>query len=1101
MPRGTLVIGVGGAGRGVVNYLKKSLEQEYGSVSNAGVVLYCIDGPTNDQYVLPGDYQLDTSEDSMEFYQLRRSPVDAIRTIAQGNKFAYIDDWLLQGDANRVPLTGIDPAAGMGGERVPGRVNMFLEVGDLEPELRRILTQARTYLPRKSSSTGDDTPGTRVNIFLVGSQSGGTGSGLLLDIAHLINRSKGRDRLIGVFVLPNSFSSVISEPGNVVKRDAKAFCGIRELHRFMEPLPTRIRYSSNVDVDTSQLFELCFLVDGQGQHLDLSDSFPLYGIVPSIADLIMATIKDSQHIEPNVINWIQSLIAPATTSEKFSTYGINTLIYPDKDLIDTFALRFAQEVYNRLLSPPAEAEEEGQDLALNILSSFKFGEMTVDLQRDRGIPTRPDSFGIFRTKIAVGRADAPFPEDPALNLEDVVRITAIFRPVTNAAVMQDCQNESGRYIGDSADTAPQTVWGWINYQSDEIAKFFVDRLTRCVTSIFYEMHENKYTPRPLEGKPYTIIVARDMLQFLMDNLTNLGQTLNDEYQRYYEQIEGGIQTDIIAIQRGKVDRAGENLMPGNARDKTAQREYILEYQKLLNLQVWGALMKGAIALAGRLEELTKAVWQMVGDPAQGWITFFSDDCQKRVNRLITGIISVRSKFADIKVRRYFPSPNDRAEQGMFHDFVVETGLINALLRDMHWTFESSRRGQTGLNPKQDIESFKLIMHMPHVPGFDRQKQIREYTEAVTGQFRRMVCSVHSPEEMVQFGKNQLGDSLSNLSIWDAIYYDYRYEWSPGIQRAGRDPNTQDYVDALMNDITGGSSPLLSQQAIGTAGGVATGIALYSCCLSAFRDIPDAKPDSVDELATVFHRRLREQNIAADDLSITKQIYRINYQHRIPLHNWRYYPEGMANYFAYLEDKRSTPIHLFPAERNAARLEQYLIYNHLVANPVTNVNVRELGVLPVYCMDISVVQYLEDMESFRSFDFTYAFELISQEEAEEIEDYDRYYVEIDGTTGTQRIYLGLLWNIGAVLNRFFLPNPQGQSVREKIKEQRRNFINDRRADSDWPNQLIRELREKADNISFTPVAPGQQDSIHRDDLKLAMQAVLYELADTLAAKQQ
>lgn len=115
MPRGAVVIGVGGSGRGVLNYLKRALEQEYGGPAEAGVVLYCIDGPERDSYVLPGGYQIDTSPQSREFYRLRESPVNPIEAIASGQSFAYVDRWLTQEEARRVPTAGIDALAGFGG--------------------------------------------------------------------------------------------------------------------------------------------------------------------------------------------------------------------------------------------------------------------------------------------------------------------------------------------------------------------------------------------------------------------------------------------------------------------------------------------------------------------------------------------------------------------------------------------------------------------------------------------------------------------------------------------------------------------------------------------------------------------------------------------------------------------------------------------------------------------------------------------------------------------------------------------------------------------------------------------------------------------------
>ena len=304
---------------------------------------------------------------------------------------------------------------------------------------------------------------------------------------------------------------------------------------------------------------------------------------------------------------------------------------------------------------------------------------------------------------------------------------------------------------------------------------------------------------------------------------------------------------------------------------------------------------------------------------------------------------------------------------------------------------------------------------------------------------------------------------------------------------------------MMNDLAQKSSPLLSQRSTGAEGGVAAGVVSSSYCLSSFRSVPDAAPDSVDALATVFHRGLQELGIASDDSSISKQIFRLNYQHRVPLQNWAYYRNGMGNYFIYLAEAKATPIHLFPAERNAAQLEQYLVQNHLITDSPTTVELPGSGVVPVRCLDLSVVRYLGDMEAFRNFTFAYSFDLIDKEEADNLEGSDRYYLEVEGTTGTQRAYLGPVWNINDVLSRFLSPDPQARAVREKVEATWGGFVKEKRQNPDWRRQLIKELQEKAGEISFARAPSGQQDSIHRGDLKLAMQAVLYQLGDTLMKK--
>ncbi|MGH8055841.1 MAG: hypothetical protein ACREOH_01195, partial [Candidatus Entotheonellia bacterium] len=545
---------------------------------------------------------------------------------------------------------------------------------------------------------------------------------------------KGNDWLIGVVMLPNSFNAVFDSPDERLKRDAKAMAGLRELLRFMDGsaiAPTRIRYAEHVNVTTSQLFDLCFLVDGMGEN------FPVYGVVPPASDFIRTLMRDTQHIAPNVVNWIQQSIAPAPSLQKWSTFGIHSFLYPDRDLIQTFALRFAGELYRAILTVPSAAADEGKQHAIAVLRRTKFGEMGVDLQLGKGLPAHPQDFGILRQKIATGIGDPPFPQDPILNLEEVVETTRIFRRVSNAAVMEECQRVTGRYLGREIDTAPQTVWGWINYQSEQIARRFAEELARQVRDIFYELEQNQPRPRNLQQKPYTIMTVSDFLDAAMATLRRLRGSLEEAYRTHTEKVIAGQQTDIFAEQRKRVDDKAQDLVPADGRDRTAQEEYIGEYQQLLVLEVWDRLMKGSTALAGRLQELVDSLWTMVGHPAEGWVSYVRTECQARIDSRLTQLMTMRAQFAEIKARRYFPSPNDRAEQAMYTKYVLEGGLLDALLREMSWTFESRQPDQLGFTPKQAVESYELLLHLPPVPGFDREQYEKSLADVATGRFRQV----------------------------------------------------------------------------------------------------------------------------------------------------------------------------------------------------------------------------------------------------------------------------------------------------------------------------------------------------------------------------
>lgn len=74
---------MGGGGGGVVNWVKHFLEKEYVSCEKANTVVLVIGGLENDQYILLGGFQIDTSERLSEFFPLRQLPEAIIRNISE----------------------------------------------------------------------------------------------------------------------------------------------------------------------------------------------------------------------------------------------------------------------------------------------------------------------------------------------------------------------------------------------------------------------------------------------------------------------------------------------------------------------------------------------------------------------------------------------------------------------------------------------------------------------------------------------------------------------------------------------------------------------------------------------------------------------------------------------------------------------------------------------------------------------------------------------------------------------------------------------------------------------------------------------------------
>ncbi|MGH8056138.1 MAG: hypothetical protein ACREOH_02710, partial [Candidatus Entotheonellia bacterium] len=322
-------------------------------------------------------------------------------------------------------------------------------------------------------------------------------------------------------------------------------------------------------------------------------------------------------------------------------------------------------------------------------------------------------------------------------------------------------------------------------------------------------------------------------------------------------------------------------------------------------------------------------------------------------------------------------------------------------------------------------------------------------------------------------------------------------WAPAIQQSGGNPTVNQYVDTLVTELTAGASPLLSRQVAGVATGAA-GAGSDSYCLAAFQQVPNAQPNSAAHLATAFYNRMNALNLAHTDAAFSQAVVRINCSHRFPLHDWAYYPRAIEHYFQYCMDPKHVPIHLFPTERHAAVLEGFLAGNDLFRDPIATMTLPGKGPLRVRCLDISVARHLVDIEAFSHFTYAYAFGLMPLEEGKEVGEAARYYIEIaDALQGQRRIDLGPVWDTGGLLQAIRGEEEIKQRVRATIRGRWQKHQDELRKQSEWKETLRTELRSRAAALLFPAVPAGQVDGIERDDLKLAMQAVLYKLVSEIA----
>lgn len=1082
--KGILSAGIGGFGRGVVNWTDYDMKQNYGSLEIRGVRIIGVDGPKADQYLLPGEYQIDTSDRSKEFFQLHLSPVEEIKAIARGKHVRFISDWLSKRNAQRIPnQSSMNPRAGGGGSRATGHATFHLHADALEEEWREGLSEAVGYLPRSADATGTGPGGGQAIASLKFSAVGAMGAGMGLDNAHLIKSVKDEDTMLtGVIALPNAYDAVISDPAGRRKRDAKSMALLRELLRFQhaDDFPTMISYTPSISVQNDQLFGLCFLIDGAASDLSLNDLHPTYGACAAVADLEAALILDNRHIIPDLPNWTASIIGKAEEGRRFAAFGVHSYIFPRAHLIETLSLRYARDLYEMLVKPPAGAEEEGRQLADDLLDSYCFTRLGLRLSRGeelpvsppvdersprtRGLPQLVELINNFTVKSSeAGSFPSATPEDRILALSKEVKTRRfLFFPVHNQEVIDGCQSVAGNYIGSEDKPGRATVRAWIDRQKNRIVKEFEERLERDIKGVFYDPKTGE--PVPLNIKPYLLVVARDCLLRTREVIQLLESEFKKAYDRWVDDEE------VVENQRKRVEDLERELLSAG-RNTGRQREYIRECQRLMELEIWKAMVKACATLAARLRSITDRWWREIGEPTQSWYSFFRQTLE-HLDAQLRDLLSVRTDLARVKVRRYFPFPDDPAEQAMYRKLVEEENYHSELLRLMSFSIYSTRREKPG-EASHEENICKLLLSIPHVQGYDSKVDQERMYDVVRERYTNLKVEGHSPYKIVQYGRNFLKPLLEEMHLPEAMLYDYEHCWRPSRQEGEGGPKV--YAAEIAGALSEKSHVFFSQRPSGEGGARAS--VLKTFCLGHFRNLPNAEANSADELATLFSQQMEQRTGVHEVEEIEDMVICLNFELGVSIYDWAYYPTCVSQYKQYLRDPEAELIQLYPEEQNALELERLL---------------EEERLLDDGYLSASVVKYLGDLESFSSFVISYALGLLDVKRGE-MDEPDEYVVRVKMPgSGEVAVALGQCHKLGSVIGEYLAPGNGG--VRAAVRSELRNYLK-ARGEQLGVEGVVEELRSAAEKVRVP------QTSINHNDLRLAIQGALYKYIRTIESNQQ
>ncbi|MEH2069871.1 MAG: tubulin-like doman-containing protein [Nostoc sp.] len=321
--RPTVVIGLGGTGYEVVLKLKKRFIDVYGSVPEV-IRFLSIDTTENIQ-------EREKSPDGIKVF-LEPNELYAISVANPGQLIGgrndHIDEWWPK---DKVPTNCI--LSGAGQIRARGRLALFAKVADINALIGQAINAVREIRASKQVFRENFQVSNRdgVEVYVVGSLAGGTGSGTFLDAAFLARQYLNSfSNITGVFVLPRVFANLSQT--HLVK--SNAYGALKEIEHFWGLSPSN---SIEIDYGISKIkadrppFDAVFLIDGVNKN----------GTVVSRPDDLQNLVADGLYIQigsqigldaANVADNIRAYLA---TGEKvrgrninYCSFGFATLTLP-----------------------------------------------------------------------------------------------------------------------------------------------------------------------------------------------------------------------------------------------------------------------------------------------------------------------------------------------------------------------------------------------------------------------------------------------------------------------------------------------------------------------------------------------------------------------------------------------------------------------------------------------------------------------------------------------------------------------------------------------------------------------------------------------------
>ncbi len=354
--RPSLVIGVGGTGHETVRYLKRRFfETNNGKLPDL-VKLLCFDTTAEISESILDQNGNEVLLSTNEFWNLGGYNVDRVVQNIQGMvEYKEIISWF----PRDLRPGQVDQGAQI--TRPIGRLSLLLKEKRIRAIIREAMKSLHLIWKERYRNTKEN-----MDVYLMSSLCGGTGSGMFLDLSYIVNLAASDEKIksfqkIGVFLLPSAFSTKLSAD-LMIRAEANSYAALKELDYFMETAKFNyIPWKGKLKKIEKKPFDACYLMDTTNEdELKLEDqSSAMQLIAQSLFLKISTQIGRAGAQEENNIFGGLGVLGKSASGKitAYSAFGVAFETYPVDEIIRFCSAKLTREIIQENLLNCAVDEE------------------------------------------------------------------------------------------------------------------------------------------------------------------------------------------------------------------------------------------------------------------------------------------------------------------------------------------------------------------------------------------------------------------------------------------------------------------------------------------------------------------------------------------------------------------------------------------------------------------------------------------------------------------------------------------------------------------------------------------------------------------------